>query len=183
MSLKPLGPRHYLFPMPTVLVGANVNGKPNYLTVAWCGIMQGSPPIIYAALNKIRYTLKGIIENETFSVNIPSTKLVNETDYCGTTSGHKSDKSQVFTSFYGILKTAPMIEECAVTLECRLLQRLDFGGTHEICIGLIVETYANEDVLITGVPDITAVDPIIYSTGNQHYYKIGEKISRAFKPR
>lgn len=37
---KEVGPKNCLFPMPTVLVGALVNGKPNYITIAWVGIME-----------------------------------------------------------------------------------------------------------------------------------------------
>jgi len=30
-----IGAKTFLYPMPTTLVGANVSGKPNYLTVAY----------------------------------------------------------------------------------------------------------------------------------------------------
>jgi len=180
MMISEMGATHYLFPQPTVIVGANVQGKPNYLAAAWCGIMQASPPIIYAALNKVRYTLIGIKENETFSICIPSTSMVVETDYVGTESGHELDKSGIFKSFYGKLKTAPMIEECPVNMECKLIQIVDFKGSHEICIGEIVQTYAHEDCLTNGVPNIRKVDPIIYSTGDHNYWKVGEKVGRAY---
>lgn len=49
--------------MPVTLVGANVNGKPNFLAVAFCGIMNPHPPTIYAALNEAHHTNAGIREN------------------------------------------------------------------------------------------------------------------------
>ena len=36
----PLGAQPFLCPLPVVLVGALVNGKPNYATVAYCGIVH-----------------------------------------------------------------------------------------------------------------------------------------------
>ena len=100
-----LGAKNLLFPMPTILVGANVNGKPNYITIAHCGIVALSH--ISISLRKGRYTSSGIKENGTFSVNIPSEEMVKETDYCGLFSGKDTDKSKLFQTFYGTLDTAP----------------------------------------------------------------------------
>ena len=103
-----VGPMPYMSVMPTVLVGANVKGKPNYMTAAWATVACMAPPMVCVAINKARYTAKGIEENKTFSLNIPSAKLAVETDHCGLVSGAQEDKSKVFRSFYGKLKTAPM---------------------------------------------------------------------------
>ena len=35
--------------MPALLVGANVNDKPNFMTVAWGGIANSEPPMISVA--------------------------------------------------------------------------------------------------------------------------------------
>ena len=39
MKVK-LGIKNCLYPMPTTLIGAMVNGKPNYTTIAHVGIMD-----------------------------------------------------------------------------------------------------------------------------------------------
>ena len=44
-----MGPRPLVCPMPAVLVGAKVDGQPNFITVAWCGIANGDPPMISVA--------------------------------------------------------------------------------------------------------------------------------------
>ena len=62
-----LGPQTLLYPMPAVLIGANVNEKPNLMTAAWCGIASHEPPAVAVAVRKNRYTLEGIKKNETFS--------------------------------------------------------------------------------------------------------------------
>lgn len=179
MDKLSLGPKTLLYPMPTVLVGANVNGKPNYMTVAWSGIACGVPPMVSVAINHTRYTNKGIKENRTFSINIPSAKHVVETDYCGMSSGSRVDKSNIFETFYGKLKTAPMIRECPVSLECELHSSLDLGS-HELHIGKIVDVYADRDCMTDEVPDIRKVDPIIFSSSQGNYWHIGEYLADGF---
>ena len=151
-----LGAKNCLYPLPTVLVGALVNGKPNYLAIAHVGIMDlGS---VSLGMNKTHYTNSGIKANKTFSINIPSTKLVKETDYCGLVSGKDTDKADLFKTFYGKLKTAPLIEECAVNMECELLQTVDFPQ-HDIFIGKIVATHCDQSVLTGGAVDLEKLQP------------------------
>ena len=113
---------NFFIPMPVVLVGALVKGKANFMTVGWCARANANPPMITCGIGNHHYTPKGIAETKTFSVNIPSADLMDKTDYCGIVSGEKTDKAKVFDVFYGATKTAPMIRECPVSLECRLVQ-------------------------------------------------------------
>ncbi len=136
--------------------------------------------MIEITLGKRHYTNTGIKENGTFSVNIPSEEMVTVTDYCGIVSGKDIDKSPLFETFYGRLKTAPMIRECPINLECKLVQTLEFSGMNEIFIGEIVEAYAEEKYLTNGLPDIKKVKPIIFSMHDNNYWKIGEHLGRAW---
>jgi flavin reductase (DIM6/NTAB) family NADH-FMN oxidoreductase RutF len=179
MEKLEIGAKTFLYPMPTTLVGANVGDKPNYLAVAYCGIVSHTPPTISIALGKAHYTNIGIRENATFSVNIPSEELVKATDYCGLVSGHKGDKSKLFETFYGKLKTAPMIRECPLNLECKLVQTLDFP-MGEVFIGEIVEAYSEDQYLTNGLPDIKKMKPIIFSMHDNNYWKVGEHLARAW---
>ena len=138
MEKVPIGPMPYMSVMPTVLVGTNVKGKANYMTAAWATVACMAPPMVCVAINKMRYTMKGIDENKTFSLNIPSTLGVIETDHCGLVSGAQKDKSGVFRSFYGKLRTAPLAEECPVNIECKLFNSVDCGS-HLLIVGEIAE--------------------------------------------
>lgn len=180
MSKAKLGPQPWIFPMPAVLVGAVKDQKPNFMTAAWCQIAGQQPPAVAAAIRKQRHTLKGIEEKNTFSINVPSTDLVKKVDYCGIYSGKHKDKSQVFKVFYGALETAPLVEECPVNLECKLIQRLDLGS-HFLIVGEICETYVNDDCLAGNAVDIKKVDPLIYIPGTQNYHCLGDAIARAFQ--
>lgn len=171
------GFRPYMTVMPAVLVGANVGGKANYMTVAWTGVACMDPPMIAIAINKTRHTEQGIIENGTFSLNIPSSKNVVEMDYCGLASGRKVDKSDIFETTYGKLGTAPMIANFPVNVECELRHTLELGS-HNLHIGEVVDVYMAKDCMTKGIPDPKKIDPIIYSGYN--YYRLGEVVGKAF---
>jgi len=179
MAKIKLGPQPLILPMPALLVGANVNESPNFMTASWCGIAAFKPPAITVAMNKVRYTLKGIRENGTFSVNISSCNMLQKTDYCGIYSGKKKDKSQIFDTFYGELQTAPLIQECPVNLECKALHYLDMG-THILIVGEIIETYIAEDCLTDGKADPEKIDAIIYIRNTMKYHRLGEAVATAF---
>jgi flavin reductase (DIM6/NTAB) family NADH-FMN oxidoreductase RutF len=179
MEKKKLGPQTLLFPMPAVLVGATVGDRPNFMTAAWCGIAASKPPAVSVGLQKVRHTLKGIIEKDTFSINVPSAALARQVDYCGIYSGAKRDKSELFDIFYGSLKTAPLIRECPVSLECRVIHRLDLKS-HDLVIGEIMETYVSEDCLTGQKPDPEKIDPLIYTPVVMKYQRLGEVVGNAF---
>ena len=177
-----LGPTTTIYPMPALLVGANVNGKPNFLTIAWGGIADGEPPMISLAIRHQRHTLKGIKENQTFSVNVASVEQVKEVDYCGTASGAKVDKARVcnFKVFYGKLENAPLIEQCPVNLECKVEHMLELGS-HVLVIGRIEETHVSEECLTSGEPDVDKVRPFAYiGTNGKRYQSLGAVIGKAF---
>jgi len=174
-----IGAKTFLYPMPTTLVGANVVGKPNFLTIAYCGIVQHNPAMIAVTLGKAHYTNAGIKENKTFSVNIPSEEMVVITDYCGIVSGKNVDKSILFTTFYGELKTAPMIRECPINLECRVIHILDLGS-HSLVIGRIEESYTSDDCLTEGKPDINKIQPLAWVRQPLRQYRaIGEVVANS----
>ena len=172
-----VGPMPYMSVMPTLLVGANVRGKPNYMTAAWATVACMAPPMVCVAINKARYTAKGIEENKTFSLNVPSIKQVVETDHCGLVSGAHEDKSGVFHSVYGKLKTAPLAEECPVNIECKLFKSVDCGS-HMLHIGEVVEIHADTACVTDGKPDITKVNPILYAQAA--YFGVGKQVKKAF---
>lgn len=182
MKKVAMGPQTLIYPMPATLVGANVNGKSNFMAVAWCGIANSEPPMVSVALRHNRYTLKGVRDKLTFSVNIPSRDLVEETDYCGITSGSKVNKTEVchFKVFYGKLSDAPLIEQCPINLECKVVHILDLGS-HVLVIGRIEETYVSENCLTEGKPDVNKIEPFAYiPTTTQQYQALGEVVAKAF---
>jgi flavin reductase (DIM6/NTAB) family NADH-FMN oxidoreductase RutF len=167
--------------MPTLLVGAEVDGKPNFLAIAWAGIANGQPPMVSVALRPQRHTIKGIRQNQTFSVNVPSVDLVREADFCGIRSGARIDKVATckFKVFYGKVEKVPLIEQCPVNLECRVVQMLELGS-HCLIVGRIEETHVSDDCLTDGQPDVDKIRPFIFVTPSRRYYAYGSVIAKAF---
>jgi flavin reductase (DIM6/NTAB) family NADH-FMN oxidoreductase RutF len=160
-------------PMPVVLVGTQISGRANFMAVGWCSRANFSPPMIVCAIGNHHYTVKGIADTKSFSVNISSSGLLEKTDYCGIVSGEKTDKSQLFDIFYGSLKSAPMIRECPISLECRLVQTVPLP-TNTLFIGEICAAYADGRVIKDGKPDYSKIDPLLLTMPDNHYWKMGE---------
>jgi flavin reductase (DIM6/NTAB) family NADH-FMN oxidoreductase RutF len=167
------------YPLPVSLVGAHVEGKPNFLAVAWFTMVSYKPPRVAIALGKGHYTNPGIKENKTFSVCLPGEDMVEVTDYCGIVSGKKTDKSGIFDLFYGELKTAPMIKDCPLSMECKLVEIVD-SSLNEIFIGDIVGTYTEERFLTDGKLDFRKMKPLILSQPDTSYWSLGEPVAKAW---
>jgi flavin reductase (DIM6/NTAB) family NADH-FMN oxidoreductase RutF len=108
--------------------------------------------------------------------------LVETTDFCGLFSGSKVDKSEVFNVFYGELKNAPMVEECSVCIECKLVRNVDFVH-NEFLVGEVVAVYVENSCLTDGKKgDIRKIDPLLYEGGVPAYYwRLGGQVARAFE--
>ena len=165
--------------VPIALLGANVRGKPNFFTIAWFNMLQENPPLLAASMGKTYHTRQGITENKTFSLNIPSTPMANIVDYCGIYSGSKVDKSCLFDVFYGELRTAPMVNECAVNMECKLVDSKELE-TMALIIGEIVQVYCTDKSISDNKPDYEAIDPLLFFMPEGPYLKTGNVVAQAF---
>jgi flavin reductase (DIM6/NTAB) family NADH-FMN oxidoreductase RutF len=179
LDLK-VGPLPLLGAYPVIMIGTNVDGIPDFTTVAWTGVAASFPPTITIALQHHRHSLKGVRRHMAFSVNIPGTDLVRETDYCGLASGSRVDKAADcgFKVFYGKLESVPMIEQCPVNHSCEVIQILNLGS-HELIVGKIVESFASENCLTKGRPDPSNIHPFMFS--GRGYYTLGEPAGDAFR--
>ncbi len=175
-----IGADRAYYPMPCSLVGANVNEKPNYLTAAWFSMVNPKPAMLAVAMNKAHYTNLGIKQNKTFSINIPSSAMAEITDYCGLVSGRVQDKSTVFETFYGKLKTAPMIKKCPFNVECKLVKTVDLPA-EELFIGEIIAAYIDETCLTDGVPDLKKIDPFVLIMPDKKYRGLGQDVGPAWE--
>ena len=175
------GAQTWLFPLPALLIGAIVDGKPNFMTAAWGSIANAEPPMLCVAIRRSRHTRKGIEVGGAFSVNVASASQAREVDFCGIESGMKTDKVARcgFTVFYGALDTAPLIQQCPLNIECTVAQIHELP-THSLVIADIVQTHVSEDCLTEGKLDVAKLDPIVYVTAPRKYARLGENVADAF---
>jgi len=169
----------FIYPMPMVLAGAVVDDKPNFMAVGWVARVNFTPPMIGISLGKAHYTNGGIHRNGAFSVNVPGMDLIKKTDYCGLVTGKTTDKSRIFDAFYGELKHAPMIRECPLCMECKLVQAVDMPS-NTLFIGQIMGAYTEEKYLTDGKPDILKIDPFTLTMPDNQYWAVGPNAGKAW---
>ncbi len=174
-----VGTNVFPFPMPVTLLGANVRGKPNFMTLGWVTRVNTHPPRIGCGVNKAHLTPQGIRENRTFSINVPSATMIERVDYCGLVSGQQVDKSPLFEVFYGELKTAPLIRECPLSLECRVVEIVE-NPTNDFFIGEIVASYTEKQYLTDGKPNVHKIRPLLLTMPDNRYWTVGEQVGDAW---
>jgi flavin reductase (DIM6/NTAB) family NADH-FMN oxidoreductase RutF len=168
-----------LYPIPMTIIGANVDDNPTFMAVAWVNRVNFNPPVMGIAVGKNHYTNVGIQANGTFSINIPGADLIEKTDYSGLVSGKQVDKASLFEVFYGELKTAPLIKECPINIECRLHDIVSLASNN-LFLGEVVAVYTEEKFLTDGRPDIEKIKPFVVTMPDNRYWAVGENIGRAW---
>ncbi len=170
-------PSTTLFPVPTVLVTSHLEGyNPNIITIAWTGILNSEPPMIYISVNPNRHSHKMIKDSGEYVINIPSASQVKVVDYCGIISGRDTNKFLVtnLTPIPAFYVKAPLISECPVNIECKV-KNVIFLGSHDVFISEILAIHYNEDVLDSdGRPDLHKIQPYGYCL--KEYRSISEKL-------
>ncbi len=169
-----------VYPMPVVLVGAMVGGRPNFLTVAWVSRVNYDPPMLGIALGRDHYTNPGIEQSQAFSVNVPSVSLVREVDFCGLVSGRDCDKSTLFELFFGEETGAPMVAACPLSMECKLAHKVELPGD-VLYVGQIVGTYVDSRFLRRGRPDVRKMRPFVLTMPDNTYWTLGEAVAKAWQ--
>ena len=86
-----------------------------------------------------------------------------------------------FTQASGYKVSVPIIRECPVNIECRVMQEVDLSHW-TLVIGEIVEVSVDIDCLGgDGKVSVTKVDPLVYIPTIREYWSIGRKLADSFK--
>lgn len=158
-----LEPSTTLAPIPSVMVSCGDMEKANITTIAWTGVINSEPPLVYVSIRPSRYSYNIIKQTKEFVINIPDEKLVWETDYCGTKSGKDVDKFMEahLTKEASKYVKAPSIEECPISLECRLKEIKELGS-HHMFIGEVVSVNAKKELIENGKINLKKANLITY---------------------
>lgn len=181
MSKAVLEPRPLAYPMPVAVLGV-AGEKVSFTTVAYCGIVNHNPPMVYVSLNSRHYSTAVIKDSGHFSLNYLDAAWVREIDRCGVVSGWKTDKSGFFPYTEGCCGS-PIIETAALSLECSLEKTLDLSPTGVTFIGLIRKLYVEQGMAVApgGAPDLSAFTPLSLDNADDSYWARGEKLGPAYK--
>ena len=176
---KNLGVKPYLYPQLVMIIGTyDKDGKPNAMNAAWGGMADYDKIFVCMSSHK---TTENIEITKEFSVSIGDASHVVECDYVGVVSANqevnKMEKSKLTTSKAEFVN-APIINELALCLECRLLKVLE----EDLYLAQIVNVNADESILDeNGKVSLEKFIPISYDPSTHGYYKVSGRVGNAFK--
>ena len=195
-KFKSIGPQAFIVPCPIFLVGTYSHTetgsqpsltqkdlrKPNIMTAAWASLCSSQPPTMLVAIHQARHTHKAILEHKAFTISIPDSSMVAETDYAGIFSGAQEDKIAQCGLHAEAAEhvDAPYIKECPIVLEMKLVEHHSVG-THTLFMGEIMDVKIKESCLDhAGMPNPTLMDIICYIPMLREYWGLGEFKAKAF---
>lgn len=164
-----------LYPKPMTVVGAEVEGKVNWLVVGHTGIIGHDRVLV--SMSKSHYTNQGIRKSKKLSVNLVSREMLPQADYVGSVSGASVNKSGVFKYHWGENGT-PVIDASPLTMECNVEDIFETEGFDNF-ICSIANTYAAPEVLDSeGKLDYTQLKPVLFEFPTYSYIATGEIIGK-----
>lgn len=145
-----------------LLASTDAEGNPNAMTIGWGSIGTiWAKPIFIVLVRPSRYTYNLIEITSDFTVNVPTPELADEVSYFGTVSGRDQNKfkEKGLTVIPSKKVKSPIIEECAINYECKVVHKNDVipddlvdeirnsiyrqGNFHRIYFGEILAVYAD----------------------------------------
>ncbi len=171
-------PGTFVYPIPAVMVSCGTMEKSNIITVAWTGIINTNPAMVYISVRPTRYSYNLIKDQKEFVINLTTKSLTRATDWCGVKSGAKVDKfkeMKLHKEKASIVK-CPMIQESPVSVECKVKEIKELGS-HTMFIAEVVAINVDEKYIDNkGAFDITKCDLMAYANGN--YLAMGKKLGK-----
>ena len=178
MSKVTWKPGTFLYPIPVGMVSCGSMEKSNIITVAWTGIINTDPAMVYISVRPTRHSYQMIKDSGEFVINLTTKDLAYATDWCGVKTGSKVDKfkEMKLTKEKAQYVKCPMIKESPVSVECRVKEIKELG-THHMFIAEVLAINADEKYIDEkGAFDISKCNLIAYSNGK--YNELGRKIGK-----
>ena len=176
MSKQMWKPGTFLYPLPVVMVSCGTMEKSNIITIAWTGILNTDPAMVYISVRPTRYSYNMIKEQGEFVINLTTKELARATDWCGVRSGAKYDKfkEMKLTKEKADFVKVPMIAESPVSIECKVRQVLELGS-HHMFLADVLAVHADPQYMDEKKKfHLNDAKPLVYSHGE--YLGIGKKL-------
>lgn len=178
MSKTMWKPGTFIYPIPAVMVSCGTMEKSNIITVAWTGVVNSDPAMVYISVRPQRYSYNMIKEQGEFVINLTTEKLARATDWCGVRTGAKFDKFKemnLHKEKANFVK-CPMIAESPVSIECKVKETKELGS-HTMFIAEVLAINTDEKYIDEkGAFDISKCNLISYQNGG--YFKTGKKVGK-----
>ena len=173
---KKLSAGTLLAPVPAVIVTCKHGDKVNMLTIAWTGIVCTKPPMTYISVRPERYSYDLIDKSGEFVINLTTTSMAKQVDFCGVRSGKDFDKAQIcgFDLINADVVDVPLIAQSPVCLECKVVKKEKLGS-HDMFLAQIVSVSVDEKYIgINGKLKIEQCGLLAYAHGD--YNALGRNV-------
>ena len=160
------------------MVSCGTAENANINTIGWCGVVSTHPPKLSISIRPERYSYNIIKESGEFVVNLTPASLVEVCDYCGTVTGRVVDKIKKtgLSLIPSSEVSAPPIENCPLSLECKVSQIIPLGS-HDLFIADVVKVSVDENFIDeNGKLRLDRADLLVFSHGE--YFRIGKKLGK-----
>ena len=179
MSRTNFGAKPLSIPQPVWIIATyDENGVPDAMNAAWGGI-SGEQEITIS-LSPSHKTCKNFAVTGAFTVSMSDEAHLAACDYVGIASGNNTPDKFTragFTAAKSELVNAPIINELAICIECRVKSYDDQTG---ILKGEIVNVSVDDAALTDGKADIAKIAPVCFDPFNNAYCVIRETVGKAW---
>ncbi|NCO94345.1 MAG: flavin reductase family protein [Armatimonadetes bacterium CG_4_9_14_3_um_filter_66_14] len=173
-------PSRPVYPTPTGLITSiDAEGRPNIITLGEVFNLSIREPIwVGIALRKATYSHELISAQREYVVNLPTSGMLDQVLQCGSVSGRDGvDKFAEFglTAVPSEQVRPPLIAECPVNLECKVVDVL-VTGDHDVFVGEVVVQHVADDLLnADGAFVLERFDTIVMMPGG--FAGVGARLS------
>jgi len=167
-----------VYPSPAALItSVDAEGRPNIITLGETfNLSIRDPVVVGIAIAPERYSHALISTQREFVVNLPPAALLPQVMQAGSMSGRDHDKFAEIglTPLPSIHVKPPLIAECPVNIECKLLWVKTIGD-HDLFAGEVLAHHVDPDVLgENGRFDPGKLSAIVMAGG--HFFGVGEHL-------
>ena len=180
--MKSFGQKTWMLPQPVLIIGTyNQDGTPNAMNAAWGGQWDAKEIMISMGAHA---TTENLARCGEFTVAFATKDTLVASDYVGIVSA-KNDPEKMQKTGWTTLKSehvnAPVFTDFPMTMECRILRKIDeseegYYIVAEIVNILVDEKYIGDD----GKPDVAKMGLITYEPIHHGYVALGERVGNAF---
>lgn len=167
-----------VFPSPAGLVtSVDAEGRPNIITLGEIFNLSISNPVIVGiAIAPARYSHELISHQGEYVINLPTAELLPKVLECGSMSGRDKDKfaETGLTPLPATHVKPPLIAECPVNIECRVL-KVETIGDHDLFQGEVLAHHVSPEVLNeSGKFDPSKLSTVVLAGG--HFFDLGQHL-------
>jgi flavin reductase (DIM6/NTAB) family NADH-FMN oxidoreductase RutF len=129
------------FPVVLVTVDKNI------MTAAAFHFYSFEPPCVMVGIKPENYSYEQILEKGEYTINIPRKEQLDLVRICGSISGRDEDKfiKAGVTPIKGLTIDTFFIKECPVNIECVVVHKIDYEGSHRWFIGKIQAVHIDDE--------------------------------------